>query len=435
MLRDYCEISKIETSSLRVERKLLDIDSSLIEKFDLLNSEPNENIDKNLLLLAQQNPKDKDSLMALRGRISHPISQKINLIYNQFKERYEIELIEMLIILLDDSGDKYLRIPKNEIDKKRSFIKKIFCWETIEYMKMNNNLKPFSAEIISEYNSSLSNLTTWTKNKVQGSSELKSYLKKCGILLISPWALIADSSSKRITEAWERCGEGVFKTSYIKKLYESYIDKYKKAKTIYKEKTGKISGWQPDEIFLKSLNPPQDNKETLLLLDKALRKYLSAIYTPRQFENNEESQIQSFEEDIDDNSKINLVSKIELTLRNCGEPIIKELISQDKKKWDKDKSRKLAWELYSQGLSQREIASKCAHKQAWVSKLLPEKKISESIAQESAIILLRINEFSSLRNDINGIERLVESLKNHLINSELDEKRPLLKQLIKEAIE
>ena len=142
-MRDYCEISKIEPSSLRVERKLLDIDSSLIEKFDLLNSEPNENIDKNLLLLAQQNPKDKDSLMALRGRISHPISQKINLIYNQFKERYEIELIEMLIILLDDSGDKYLRIPKNDPDKKKSFIKKIFCWETIKYMQINNNLKPF----------------------------------------------------------------------------------------------------------------------------------------------------------------------------------------------------------------------------------------------------------------------------------------------------
>ncbi len=434
-MKDYCEISKIEASSLKVERKVLDIDTNLIEKFDLLNSQPTENIDKNLLLLAQKNPKEKDSLMALRGRVSHPISQKINLIYNQFKERYEIELSEMLIILLDDSGDKYLRVPKNTPDKKRSFIKKIFCWETIEYMQMKDNLKPFTAEIIAEFNSSLSNLTTWTKNKVQGSSELKSYLKKCGILLISPWALIADSSSKRIKEAWKRCGEGVFQTSYIEKLHESYIEEYKKAKTIYKEKTGKISGWQPDENFLNSLNPPQENKNTLLLLDKALRQYLSATYTPRQFVDNEESQIKSFEEEIDDESKNNLIIKIESTLRNCGDPIIKELINQDKKKWDKDKSRKLAWELYSQGLSQREIASKCEHKQAWVSKLLPEKKISESIAQESAIILLRINEFSSLKNDINGIERLVESLKNHLINSELNEKRPILKQLIKEAIE
>ena len=414
---------------------MLEIDTDLIEKFDLINSQPNENIDNKLLSIAKKNFKEKDSLMALRGRISHPIAQKINLIYNQFKERYEIELIEMLIILLDDSGDKYLRIPKNEPDKKRSFTKKIFCWETIEYMQTNNNLKPFSAEIISEFNSSLSNLTTWTKNKVQGSAELKSYLKGCGILLISPWALIADSSSKRITHAWERCGEGVFQTSYIKKLYESYIDEYKKAKIIYKEKTGKISGWQPDENFLKSLNPPQENKETLLLLDKALRKYLSAIYMPRQFENNEESQIQSFDGDIDDDSKINLISKIELALRNCGEPIIKELINKDEKKWHKDKSRKLAWELYTDGLSQREIAIRCEHKQSWVSKLIPEKKISEMIAQEAAIILLRIKEFSSLKNDINGIERLVESLKNHFINAELNERRPLLKQLIKEAVD
>jgi len=51
-LKDYCEISKIEASSLKVERKVLDIDTNLIEKFDLLNSQPTENIDKNLLLLA-----------------------------------------------------------------------------------------------------------------------------------------------------------------------------------------------------------------------------------------------------------------------------------------------------------------------------------------------------------------------------------------------
>ena len=33
------------------------------------------------------------------------------------------------------------------------------------------------------------------------------------------------------------------------------------------------------------------------------------------------------------------------------------------------------------------------------------------------------------------IERLVESLKNHFINAELNERRPLLKQLIKEAVD
>ena len=440
MAKEYCELCFLEPAQedgLKVSTKKLDISSDLIEKLNLLNIQQDRNTDNILLSITKEEPKNKDSLMALRCRVSHCIFENISRIYKQFSQHEDIKLIkltEMLIILLDDSGDSYLRIPNNESIKKRSFIKKVFCWETIQSMKRNNDLKPFSAEIIFQFNSSLSNLTTWTKNKVQGSNELKSYLKKCGILLISPWALIADSSSKRITEAWDRYGEGVFQTSYIKKLHESYIEEYKKAKNVYKEKKGKISGWQPDENFLKSLNPPQQNEDTLSLLNKALRKYLSAIYKPRQFENNEESQIESFEEVIEDEPENNLITNIDSTLRSSGESIIKELIKQDKKKWDKDKGRKLAWELYSQGLSQREIAAKCDHKQSWVSKLIPENKISERIAQDAAIILLRINEFSSLKNDINGIERLVEGLKNHLINSELNEKKPLLKQLISEVI-
>ena len=440
MAKEYCELCFLEPAQedgLKVSTKKLDISSDLIDKLNLLNIQQDRNTDNILLSITKEEPKNKDSLMALRCRVSHCIFENISRIYKQFSQHEDIKLIkltEMLIILLDDSGDSYLRIPNNESIKKRSFIKKVFCWETIQSMKRNNDLKPFSAEIIFQFNSSLSNLTTWTKNKVQGSNELKSYLKKCGILLISPWALIADSSSKRITEAWDRYGEGVFQTSYIKKLHESYIEEYKKAKNVYKEKKGKISGWQPDENFLKSLNPPQQNEDTLSLLNKALRKYLSAIYNPRQFENNEESQIESFEELIEDDSENNLITKIDSILRSIGESIIKELINQDKKKWDKDKSRKTAWILYSNGLSQREIATKCDHKQSWVSKLIPENKISERIAQDAAIILLRINEFSSLKNDINGIERLVEGLKNHLINSELNKKKPLLKQLISEVI-
>ena len=438
MAKEYCELCFLEPAQedgLKVSSKKLDIDSELIEKLDLSNIHEDKNIDNILLSIAKEEPKNKDSLMALRCRVSHSIVQKISLIYKQFSKMEDIELSEMLVILLDDSGENYLRIPINELNKKRSFIKKVFCWETIQNMQSKNNIKPFSAEIISEFNSSLSNLNTWTKNKVQGSSQLKSYLIKRGVLLKTTWSLIADSSNKRILEAWNRCGEGKFQTSYIKKLHESYIKEYKKAKTIYKEQTGKISGWQPDEEFLKSLNPPQQNKEALLTLGKAIRKYLTGVYKPIRFENDLESKFESFDKDIEDEPENNLITKIDLILKSSGESIIKELINQDKKKWDKDKSRKLAWQLYSQGFSQREIASRCAHKQAWVSKLIPEKKIAESVAQDAAIILLRVDNFSSLKNDIYGIERLVESLKNHLINSELNVNGPLLKQLIKEAIE
>ena len=106
----------------------------------------------------------------------------------------------------------------------------------------------------------------------------------------------------------------------------------------------------------------------------------------------------------------------------------------DKKKWIKDPSSEDAWKLQGEGFSQRDIASKCNHKQAWVSKLIPEKKISEEIAQDTAIDLLRMNDFETLKNDPDGIERFVDGLRNHLLNPELKEDGSILRNVIKEEL-
>ena len=437
MLKDYFQLRYLDSSQkggLKLNWKNLDIDTSFLERYDLLNIEQDENIDNLLLQITQEEPRNKDSLMALRCKVSHSIVKKIKQIYEKYQDSDRININEMYVILLDDNGEDYLKIPSAEKSQKASYIKKIFCWETIKFMEKNKNINPFSAEIISQFNSSLSNLNTWTSNKVQGNNKLKSYLIKCGILLQTKWSLIADSSSRRIIEAWNRCGEGAFTSEYIKKLYDSYIKEYKKAKIIYKKEKGKTSGWQPDEEFLKSLDPPQKNTDVFDALDNALRNYLTGVYKIEYKEDYEDFGALSTEANIEDELDKKLIKKIESSLRNCGKPIIKELIKKDKQKWAKDKSRELCWQLYGDGLSQREIASRCEHKQAWVSKMLPEKKISESIAQEAAIVLLRIEDFSDLKKDPYGIDRLVDGLRNHLINSELDVKGSLLRELIREEI-
>ena len=435
MLKDYFQLRYLDSSQkggLKLNWKNLDIDTSFLERYDLLNIEQEENIDNLLLQITQEEPRNKDSLMALRCKVSHSIVKKIKQIYEKYQDSDRININEMYVILLDDNGEDYLKILSAEKSQKASYIKKIFCWETIKFMEKNKNINPFSAEIISQFNSSLSNLSTWTFNKVQGNNKLKSYLIKCGILLQTKWSLIADSSSRRIIEAWNRCGEGAFTSEYIKKLYDSYIKEYKKAKIIYKKEKGKTSGWQPDEEFLKSLDPPQKNTDVFDALDNALRNYLTGVYKIEYKEDYEDFGALSTEANIEDELDKKLIKKIESSLRNCGKPIIKELIKKDKQKWAKDKSRELCWQLYGDGLSQREIASRCEHKQAWVSKMIPEKKISESIAQETAIVLLRIEDFSDLKKDPDGIDRLVDGLRNHLINSELDVKGSLLRELIKE---
>ncbi len=435
MLKDYFQLRYLDSSQkggLKLNWKNLDIDTSFLERYDLLNIEQDENIDNLLLQITQEEPRNKDSLMALRCKVSHSIVKKIKQIHEKYQDSDRININEMYVILLDDNGEDYLKILSAEKSQKASYIKKIFCWETIKFMEKNKNINPFSAEIISQFNSSLSTLSTWTFNKVQGNNKLKSYLIKCGILLQTKWSLIADSSSRRIIEAWNRCGEGAFTSEYIKKLYDSYIKEYKKAKIIYKKEKGKTSGWQPDEEFLKSLDPPQKNTDVFDALDNALRNYLTGVYKTAYKEDYEDFGALRNEANIEDELDKKLIKKIESSLRNCGKPIIKELIKKDKQKWAKDKSRELCWQLYGDGLSQREIASRCEHKQAWVSKMIPEKKISESIAQETAIVLLRIEDFSDLKKDPYGIDRLVDGLRNHLINSELDVKGSLLRELIKE---
>lgn len=434
MKRDYCNLYFLDSFTAKVNMKRLDFDPKFEKQFNLESKEVSEDFDKKLLSFTKNNPSSKDSLLALRCRVSFPIYEKVNLIHKQFSNQYEIKLDEMLVILLDDSGDNYLRLPSELDSKKNKFIRKTFSWETILDMKNNKFIKPFSAEVISEYNPKLSNLSTWTRNKVQGNYDLKSYLKSFGLLLISPWALIADSSRSMIINAWERCGEGQLKLNYVEKIYNSYIHKYKKAKESYKQRTGKISGWIPDEEFLISLDPPQKNTSNLLLIDKAIRQYKSGIESARSFENNEENQIENNYNDDNDFIRKDLTQKINKTLVSFSTEMIKKIINQDKNKWGKDEARKLAWKLYGDGLSQRDIAYKCSHKQGWVSKLIPEKRIAEEIAQDAAIEILKIKELNFLKKDPDGMERLIETLKNYLLNTENKNNVCILRNLIKEEI-
>ena len=434
MKRDYCNLYFLDSFTAKVNMKRLDFDPKFEKQFNLESKEVSEDFDKKLLSFTKNNPSSKDSLLALRCRVSFPIYEKVNLIHKQFSNQYEIKLDEMLVILLDDSGDNYLRLPSELDSKKNKFIRKTFSWETILDMKNNKFIKPFSAEVISEYNPKLSNLSTWTRNKVQGNYDLKSYLKSFGLLLISPWALIADSSRSMIIKAWERCGEGQLKLNYVEKIYNSYIHKYKKAKESYKQRTGKISGWIPDEEFLISLDPPQKNTSNLLLIDKAIRQYKSGIESARSFENNEENQIENNYNDDNDFIRKDLTQKINKTLVSFSTVMIKKIINQDKNKWGKDEARKLAWKLYGDGLSQRDIAYKCSHKQGWVSKLIPEKRIAEEIAQDAAIEILKIKELNFLKKDPDGMERLIETLKNYLLNTEDKNYVCILRNLIKEEI-
>ena len=94
--------------------------------------------------------------------------------------------------------------------------------------------------------------------------------------------------------------------------------------------------------------------------------------------------------------------------------ILKQAIQKKSLKWEKKPERKLCWELYSQGLTTYEIASRCNKKQSWVSKRLEEKHHAEIISQEAALELIDFPKLKLLTQDPERLERMIAAFRNHL---------------------
>lgn len=373
------------------------------------------------LLEASRDADDYSPLLCLRCRVSGVIAKKLQILHRKHREQHELELQDMAACVLDDAGERVLRRRQRAEDGSVVDCRDPFTWATIQSLP-GREIRPFTAEILRSYDPSRCGLPTWSETRVQGHNELKHYLRSCGLLLISPWALLADTTKTRIKDAWQQCGEGGMTLEQAQALHASYLEAYWPAKAAYKQETGKSSGWVPDAAFLQSLDQPLVEDLPLRQLDQAVRRYLAL--RPRAFQDGEEAAVvdpTSLEQvacEHDQETASDLQGQILSVLEASAGPRIEAALEADRRKWNRDPSREQAWQLYGEGIGQREIAERCGHKQAWVSKLLQEKQLSHAIALDAATDLLRRPAFQALAMDPDGAERLVEALRNHLIQPE-----------------
>ena len=110
------------------------------------------------------------------------------------------------------------------------------------------------------------------------------------------------------------------------------------------------------------------------------------------------------------------------------------MISAEKEKWEGNDDRRLAWKLYAEGLSQRDIALKCNHKQGWVSKLIKEKIILERISSLAAIKLKDYPEFESLKKEPDKIDNLIMQLQIYLVSKDPESGTSILRSILQEVI-
>jgi hypothetical protein len=140
---------------------------------------------------------------------------------------------------------------------------------------------PFLLRLVRDlWDPSRGELSSFARRTVKGHQAIKKHLlNSYGIALIGPWAFLASAGSERVMQQhWDQHGKPSLSTAQAIALLRAFLVAYKEAKLDYRRRTGKISGWLPDDAFLLRVDPqtpPKTTKERLLWLVKffQIRKY------------------------------------------------------------------------------------------------------------------------------------------------------------------
>ena len=165
----------------------------------------------------------------------------------------------------------------------------------------------------------------------------------------------------------------------------------------------------------------------------AIRKYEKGLKSPesipsiKQYLLEKKYEGSSNEDQIKEERQINLIKKLS---KELAKDTLEILFKKEKIIWLKDKDRKLAWELYSEGYSQRDIAKRCNHKQGWVSKLLKEKILAEKISLKTALKLKDLKEFKGMKTSPLEIDKVINSLIEYITKRQSNKNTSILQDTV-----
>jgi len=408
-MRDYTELRYLQVSGvidgLRCRACVEVVGSPLSEPF-----EPSRRVDLQLIIAATAAP-DPLPLLALRCRVSHPLEAWLRVTHSKYRETYGLNLTAMASYALDDTGSLTLRTgPETTVP---------FVYAEIASMP-KGLISPFSAEVIRTYDPQKCGLPHWARLKLQCHNELKAYFREHGLLLISDWALLADSSAKRVRESWEVFGGGGFTVEVAAALHAAYKPLYREAMQSYRQATGKASGWQPDAPFLQALAPEQPEARTMEQLEAiaaAIRRLQSGRWQQSSAIDQElAEQVAAPQPDPDPAFEpAELRALIDQALQRAMDAHMPDVVSVEGRQRD---LLRCLWAGWAEGLKQRPLAKRCRSSQGTVSKLLKPDQHATTIATAAAVELKRHPAFASCGQSVEAAERLVDALRNHLLEPE-----------------
>jgi hypothetical protein len=407
----YQELCELTPQGIR--SKPLAVAISYLAKSYEQEPEPSRDLDQSLLASGMRGD-DPHPLLCLRCRISHALDAWLRATHGKHGERHGLDLLAMASYGLDDEGRLTLRTgPTTDVS---------FVYAELASLP-KGLISPFSAEILRTYDPELCGLPHWSRLKIQAHNGLKSYFKDNGLLLISDWALLRHSSSKRVREACEHFLRSSSSVESVVALHGRYQPLYDEALRDYKARTGKASGWQPDQVFAEALDPGGNAFDTIELLKSiatAIRQYLTGSSVQRLdqmaeggHELADPSTLQA--PDSDGSDPAELRNLIEAALQRAMDQHMPQVLAAGSKKAE---LLCCLWAGWAEGLTNRPLAERCGTTPGTVSKAIRPTEHATTIATAAAIELKRHPAFASCCCSVEAAERLVGALRNHLLEPE-----------------
>jgi len=376
--------------------------------------EPSRAVDLDLLGAAKDSSAPVP-LLCLRCRISHALETWLLVTFKAHHQSTGIELAAMASYALDDDGALTIRTGPAETAP--------FAYAEIASIPAGL-ISPFTAEVLRSYDPTLCGLPHWARLKIQAHNDLKAYFKQHGLLLISDWALLRNSSATRVRQACEQHLRSADTVESLCGLHGRYCPLYDAAKLVHKQKTGKASGWQPDLPFLRELAPDEDpftTNDRLKAIAQAIRRFMTekASQSLDQaaeagYEPVDPSSLSSPVQD-DAPSPQELKASIHAALQRAMDQHMPQVLGSTTKNAE---LLRCLWAGWAEGLTNRPLADRCGTSCGTVSKKLRPTEHASVIATTAAVELKRRPEFATCGESVEAAERLVEALRNHLLEPE-----------------
>jgi hypothetical protein len=336
----------------------------------------------------------------------------------QFRPHTGLELQEIAGFALLDDGDRRQPLSYNEL-----------CCQP------NDLILPFTAQVICSYDPRRgAGLPHWAKFRLNSYGPLKDYLKDVhGLILISDWALLADSSPTRIRKAWQFLSDSSLSLEQAVALHAAYRQHYDQDRLDHRRRHGRSGGYAPSESLLRAVRPdanPESTLTRLLAIAHAIRRYRSPGWQKqlaRQSDPDSIAQdpVESLEDprsfqDAGDSSGTQL-QQIGTALERALDRLMPAVIAPAAA----DPLLLCLWRGFAEGLTNRPNGQRCGCSPGQVSKKLRTELHATNVARQAALELSRLPDFDAVAGSAAGAGRMVEALRNQLLTPEQGAQEPL----------